>query len=91
MKTDGYIANHLSALVQVTAQVLTIKKGNTPWMEQFKRWKIPLHNFQGLLSVFECVVVIISSQKEIHTTRIDLQLPSLLWNFQYRELGIMPV
>ena len=31
MKTEGYIVSHLStALVQVTALVLAIHKGNTP-------------------------------------------------------------
>ena len=58
-------------------------------MEQFKIRKIPsLSDFQGLLFVFECVVVIIT-QKEIHT--LQGYRPSLWWNFQYRELKIMPV
>ena len=40
MKTEGYIANHVStALAQVTTLVLAIHTCNTP--EQFKRKKIP--------------------------------------------------
>ena len=48
-------------------------------------------DFQGLLLVFECSVVTISSHlfKRRFTHYEDI--PSLLRNFQYRELRIMPV
>ena len=48
-------------------------------------------DFQGLPFVFECIVVIISSHLLKRRFTHYKDRPSLLWNFQYRELRIMPV
>ena len=94
MKTEGYIANHLStALVQVTALVLTIHVYRQHTMSgTIQKKKDSLSDFQGLIFVFECGVKIIRHAKgDSHTTRIVLHCYESLWNFQYRELRIMPV
>ena len=67
MKSEGYMANQLTTtLVQVTGLVLVIhSKGNT-MNGTIQKKKDSLSDFQGLLFVLECVVVIIT-QKEIHT------------------------
>ena len=62
-ETEGNIANHLSTgLKQVTAPVLAIHTYRQHTMNgtiQKKKYSRP--DFQGLLFVFECMVVIISS------------------------------
>ena len=62
---------------QVTALVLAIHTYRQHTVNgTIQEKKDSLSDFQGLLFVFECIVVIISikscTQKEIHTTRTDL-------------------
>ena len=63
MKTEGYIANHLSTgLKQVTALVLAIHTYRQHTVNgTIQKKKYSRSDFQGLLFVFECMVVIISS------------------------------
>ena len=87
MKTEGYIANHLSTgLKQVTALVLAIHTYRRHTMNgTIQKKKYSRSDFQGLLFVFECIVLIILKIKFPHYK----DRPSL-WNYQYRELRIMP-
>ena len=56
-----------------------------------QRKKDSRSDFQGLLFVFECIVVIIASYLLKRRFTYYRDRPSLLWNFQYREFKIMPV
>ena len=54
-----------NSLKKMALAALVIKATHHEWNNS-KEERFPLSDFQGLLFVFECVVVIIT-QKEIHT------------------------
>ena len=81
MKTEGYIVNHLSTPGHCpSTSHLYIKVTHHEWNNS-KEERFPLW-LQGLLFVFECSVVIISShlfdRKDSHTTKTDLHFYGIL-------------
>ena len=94
MKTEGYIVNHLStALVQVTAHSTShsyIKVTHHEWNNS-KEERFPLLLPRTPLYVrMQCCDHLKSFIQQKRFTHCK-DRPSLLWNFQYRELRIMPV
>ena len=81
-----YIANHLSTALGLEHTTMTMHTYRQHTMNgTIQKKKDSRSDSHGLLFVFECIVVIISSIYSTEDSHYK-DRPSLLCNFQYREL-----